>query len=73
MPMPRRSKSYAQEAVHGRIGKPLDQALRELYVDRRHSQQEIADALGVSRSLIREWLVDFGINRDDRLPVDIPA
>lgn len=61
-----RGKSYAQEAVHQRIGRPLDEALRELYVERRHSQQEIADALGVSRSLVREWLADFGINRDDR-------
>lgn len=67
--MTRRGKSYAQEAVHSRIGRPLDQALRELYIDRRHSQQEIADALGVSRSLVREWLTDFGIHRDDRAAV----
>ena len=71
--MSRRNKSYAQEAVHARINRPLDQALRELYVDRRHSQQEIADALGVSRTLIREWLVDFGITRDDRPAIEIPA
>lgn len=64
--MARRNKSYAQEAVRGRLQKPLDQALRELYIERRHSQQEIADALGVSRTLIREWLADFGITRDDR-------
>lgn len=59
-------KAYAQEAVRGRIGKPLDVALRELYVDRRHSQAEIAQALGVSRALVAQWLRDFGISRDDR-------
>jgi len=60
------NKSYAREAVRARIGRPLDEALRELYVDRRHSQQEIADALGVSRMTVSIWLRDFGITRDDR-------
>lgn len=64
--MARRNKSYAQEAVRARLQRPLDEALRELYLEKRHSQQEIADALGVSRTLIREWLVDFGITRADR-------
>lgn len=59
-------KSYAQEVVQGRLQKPLDEALRELYVDRRHSQAEIATALGVSRSVVGKWLADFGITRDDR-------
>lgn len=68
-----RSKSYAQEVVRGRLQRPLDEALRELYVDRRHSQEEIAQALGVSRSLVREWLVAFGISRADRSPVELPA
>jgi len=59
-------KSWAQEAVRARIGRPLDEALRELYVERRHSQQEIATALGVSRMTVSIWLRDFGITRDDR-------
>jgi DNA invertase Pin-like site-specific DNA recombinase len=61
-----RNKSYAQEAVRQRIGRPIDEALRDLYIDRRHSQQEIADALGVSRMTVSVWLREFGITRDDR-------
>lgn len=64
--MGRNNKSYAQEAVRARIGRPLAEALRELYVDKRHSQEEIADALGVSRTLVRDWLREFGISRADR-------
>lgn len=66
-----RNKSYAQEAVRLRIGRPLDEALRDLYVERRHSQQEIANALGVSRMTVSTWLHDFGITRDDRDPVTL--
>lgn len=64
--MERRDKSYAKEVVRGRIGRPLDEALRELYVEKRHSQQEIADALGVSRSAVAQWLRGYGITRENR-------
>jgi len=59
-------KSYAAEAVRMRTGQDLEPLLRTLYVSQRHSQREIAVALGVSRSLIREWLRDYGISREDR-------
>ena len=69
--MGRSNKSYAAEAVQARTGRPLDEALRELYVEKRHSQAEIAAAMGVSRTLIRQWLVAFGISRGDREPVSL--
>lgn len=59
-------KGYAEKAVTADTGRDLDALLRELYVDKRHSQQEIADALDVSRSTISEWLRERGITRDER-------
>jgi DNA invertase Pin-like site-specific DNA recombinase len=62
---------YAAETVRLRTGREVPELLRDLYVERRHSQQEIADAIGVSRSQVREWLRVHGISRDDRAPVDL--
>lgn len=64
-----KSKSYAAELVRTRTGREIPELLRELYVDRRHTQEEIAESLSVSRSLIREWLSEYGISRDDREPL----
>ena len=60
------SKSYAQVLVEERTGRQVDELLRELYVDKRHSQEEIARALRVSRASISTWLREYGITRDDR-------
>jgi DNA invertase Pin-like site-specific DNA recombinase len=63
------SKSYAKETVRLSTGRDPEALLRELYIDRRHSQQEIADALGITRSLVKKWLAEYGITRDERPPV----
>lgn len=59
-------KSYAKELVRERTGREPEVVLRELYIDRRHSQTEIAAALGISRSAVKLWLREYGITRDDR-------
>lgn len=59
-------KSYAKELVRRTTGREPEDLLRELYVERRHSQREIAQALGINRGLIHQWLVEYGISRDDR-------
>lgn len=64
--MAKERKGYAQKLVEERTGRPLADLLRDLYVDRRHSQEEIAQATGVSRTQISEWLRELGISRDDR-------
>lgn len=64
--MTSKHKSYAEAAVRERTGRDVPELLRELYVDRRHSQQEIADAFGVSRVLVSQWLAKYGIARDER-------
>lgn len=60
------SKSFAQMVVEQRTGRQITELLRELYVQKRHSQQEIASALGVSRATISDWLREYSITRDDR-------
>jgi transposase len=63
-------KSYAERLVHERTGRDVPDLLRDLYVERRYSQQEIADHLGVSRGAIVGWLNRYGISRDDRTPLE---
>lgn len=44
----------------------LPQLIRRLYIEDRHSDQEIADALGVNRVTVTKWRKSWGIDRDDR-------
>lgn len=59
-------KGYAKELVRQRTGREPAELLRELYVDKRHSQAEIARGIGVSRATVGDWLEEYGISRDDR-------
>lgn len=59
-------KSHAKDAVRLATGRDPEDLLRELYVEKRHSQEEIAAALGVHRMTISLWLREFGITREDR-------
>jgi DNA-binding XRE family transcriptional regulator len=67
--MAKETKSYAQEAVRVRTGRDVEELLRELYIEQRRSQQEIADALGVARTTVTAWLGEFQISREDRDPL----
>ena len=60
------NKAYSQVLVEERTGRPLEELLRELYVEKRYSQAEIAQAIGVTRSLVARWLGQLQITRDDR-------
>ena len=55
--------------VEHRTGRELEPLLRELYVDKRHTQDEIAEALGVHRITVLKWLQDFGVTRPERRDV----
>lgn len=61
-----KGKSHAQLRVQERTGRDLEELLRELYLERRHSQEEIARACDVNRMTIAAWLTEFGISREDR-------
>lgn len=69
--MEQERKGYAQEVVRLRTGREVPDLLHELYVERRHTQQEIADALGVSRFTVVTWLRQHSISRTDRQPVEL--
>lgn len=51
----------------------IERVIRDLYIEKRHSDQEIAKALGVHRVTVTKWRKRWGIDRDDRGPVEIPA
>lgn len=58
--------THAQELVTLRTGRAVPDLLRELYVERRLSQDTIAGELGISRMTVAMWLREYGINREDR-------
>lgn len=58
-------KSSRTEAVQPDTGH-IETVLRDLYIAKRHSDQEIADALGVNRVTVTKWRKRWGITRDDR-------
>lgn len=62
-------KSTAQRLVQARTGRDLGDHLRELYVERRLTDREIAQLLGVARSTVRQWRGEFGIDRSQRTAV----
>lgn len=61
------------EAVQPSNEGHIQTVLRELYIEKRHSDQEIADALGVNRVTVTKWRKRWGIRRDDRPAVEVPA
>ncbi len=63
--------SATKELVRLRTGRDPEDLLRELYVEKRHSQEEIARAIGVHRITVGKWLDEFGISRDDRSAVTL--
>lgn len=67
------SKSAAMKLVRLRTGREPDELVRELYIDRRFSDQEIAEAIGVSRMTVNDWRRRWGISRDDRPAIEVPA
>lgn len=68
-------KTPLQLLVQERTGREIEGLLRELYVERRHSDQEIATAFGepVTRATVQQWRERFGISRDDRPALELTA
>jgi len=62
-------KRWALEALRQRTAREPSEFLRELYVDRRLSQTEIAEAIGVTRNTVSTWLREFAIRRSERTEV----
>jgi DNA-binding MarR family transcriptional regulator len=64
-------KTPTQRMLERSTGRDTGELLRELYVEKRHSQVEIGEALGISRGAVQQWLDQFGISRDERAPVTL--
>jgi DNA invertase Pin-like site-specific DNA recombinase len=61
-----RIKSRTEQEVQIRTGREVPELVREMYLDRRYSDQEIADAIGVHRVTVTNWRQEWGIRREDR-------
>lgn len=64
--------SYLQEVIALRSGRDLETLLRELYIEKRWTDREIAEHLGgfskmgLSRQIVQQWRAGFGITRKSR-------
>jgi hypothetical protein len=71
------SRTALQYLVEAKTERELEAMLRELYVERRHTDAEIAKALSaavgfeISRASISLWRDQFGISADDRPGISI--
>lgn len=62
-----RIKSRVEQEVSQRnAGRDVPDLVRELYVSKRFSDREIAEAIGVHRVTVTNWRAEWGITRDDR-------
>lgn len=59
-------KSYAKQLVTERTGREVEEHLRELYVERRYTDEEIGVVLGIARATVQMWRREYGISRADR-------
>lgn len=62
--------THAKRVVTLVTGREVDDVLRDMYLDKRYTQEEIAKALDVSRDTVIRWLAEYGISRDDRPAIE---
>lgn len=48
-----------------------DRAIRALYVEGRHTDREIAKALGIHRTTVTRRRLRMGVTREDRRPAKV--
>lgn len=49
------------QVLEARLGRPMDQILRELYVDQGKTLEEVGTELGITKGAVSRWLEKFGI------------
>lgn len=49
------------QVLQAELGRPLEDVIRERYVDEGATLQELADELGVGESTLSRWLTQLGI------------
>lgn len=67
-----RIKSRVEQEVSLRnSGRDVPELIRELYVEKKFSDREIAEAVGVHRVTVTNWRAEWGIAREDRAGVSL--
>lgn len=54
-------KSRGMQLVERRLGRPMEDVLRELYVDQGLTVKQVGKTLGVSGPTVSRWMADLGI------------
>jgi CRP-like cAMP-binding protein len=54
-------KSKAMQRMERRLGRPLEEVFRDLYVAQRMSQAEVGEELGIHPATVSRWLDELGI------------
>lgn len=62
----RRSKTYNHKKVEEKFRRPIEDILRELYIDKELTCEKIGGILGYHFSTISKWLHRFGIMEELR-------
>ncbi len=55
-------KTKKMKAVELEFGRPVEEILREMYVDKYMTVREISEALGVSNGAVYHWLLRFNLS-----------
>ena len=53
--------SRGMQLIEMRLGRPLAEVLRELYVDRGMTTKQVGAELGVSDASVSRWMSELGI------------
>lgn len=56
-------RTHEMQRIEARLGKPMGQILRELYVDRGLTVAQVGGELGISKGAVSRWLERFSIDR----------
>lgn len=51
------------QLIEARRGRPIDEILRELYIERGLTLEEVGSDLGITKGAASRWLERFGIPR----------
>ena len=54
-------RTREMQRIEAREGRPMDAILRDLYLDRQLTVEQVADGLGLTKGTISRWLERFGI------------
>lgn len=54
-------KTWAMRAIEERTGRPIEELMRDLYIDQGMTMRQAAAEIGIDTGAFSRWLVRFGI------------